>query len=141
MENATQALLIAGGVLIAILTVALLIYMFNNATTMELINAEKKDLERLAAWNQEWEVYNVSLLRGTEVLTVINKAEQNNIDNNNNPKYTVEVFAQINDEITTKSYIEANKSSIYFRCKEMEYSNETGRINKIVFVSVDRLEE
>ncbi len=82
MENASKALLIAGGILLGMLTLGLLATMFNNISTMQNAKADKKITEEIAAWNSEWEAYNKSYLYGTEVLTVINKAQQNNYEDN-----------------------------------------------------------
>ena len=78
MENASEALLIAGGILLGILTITLLVYMFGNLSNMESADMARVEQERLNAWNAEWEAYNKRLLYGTEVLTVIKKAEQKN---------------------------------------------------------------
>ena len=83
MENAAQALLIAGGILLAILTLSLIVYMSNNVSTIGSAQAEKQEVERLAAWNAEWEAYNKQVLYGAEVLTVRNKADQNNLEYTN----------------------------------------------------------
>lgn len=146
MEDATQALLIAGGILLAILTLTGLVVMFNNVSIMENANEQKKEAARLAEWNAEWEAYNKKLLYGAEVLTVINKAEQNNREYNNNKKHTVEIKVlengiprvEINEDgaIDGKEYIEKNKISI-FKCNTMEISSETGKIKKIEFEFVE----
>ena len=98
--------------------------MFTNLSTIG--NAEKKgeEVERLASWNSEWEAYNKRLLYGTDVLTVINKAEQNNYDNDNNSKYTVSVVVYFDDGVTVmqKSTVLLRKTSI-FEC--VKISNET----------------
>jgi len=142
MENAADALLIAGGILLAILTLTLLVYMFGNINTMGTAQTEKEELERLAAWNAEWEAYNKQVLYGAEVLTVINKAQQNNIEYDNNTKHTVEIKVLDNSMVKTeikqngtvvgKAYIEQNKTAIY-KCTKMEISPETGKIKWIEF--------
>ena len=47
MENATQALLIAGGILFAILTLSLVVFLFSNMNTIGTAQANKKDAEYL----------------------------------------------------------------------------------------------
>lgn len=142
MENAADALIIAGGILLAILTLTLLVYMFGNINTMGTAQTEKEELERLSAWNAEWEAYNKQVLYGAEVLTVINKAQQNNIEYSNDAEHTVEVKVIDNSMVKTeikengtavgKAYIEENKTSIY-RCTKMEISPETGKVKWIEF--------
>ena len=142
MENASEALLIAGGILLTILTLSLLVYMFNNISTIGTTQAQLQEEQRLSEWNAEWEAYNKKLLYGAEVLTVINKAEQNNIEYEYNTKYTVEikvldngiVITEIKEDGTVrgKDYVEQNKTAI-FRCNKMEANSETGRIQNIEF--------
>ena len=83
MENASQALLIAGGILLALITISAFVLMFNNVNTIQETQYTREETQRLLRWNAEWEAYNKTLLYATEVLTVVNKAEQNNKDYNN----------------------------------------------------------
>ena len=80
MDNATDALMIAGGILIAILVISLFMYMFNNAKIIPAEEISQDEIDRLARWNAEWEAYNKKLLYGAEILTVMNKADQNNLE-------------------------------------------------------------
>ena len=134
MENSSQALLIAGGILLGILTLSLLVYMFTNLSTIGNAERKNEEVERLASWNSEWESYNKRLLYGTDVLTIINKAEQNNYDNDNNSKYTVSVVVYFDDGVTVmqKSTVLLRKTSI-FECVKMEYNSDTGRVNYVEF--------
>lgn len=142
MENATHALLIAAGILFGILTLSVFVYMFNNISEMQQAQYIRAEEERLAEWNAEWEAYNKKLLYGAEVLTVLNKAEQNNAEYNNDVKHTVEVKVidggairtqiKSNGTITNKIYVEQHKTSI-FKCIKMERNSETGKIKLIEF--------
>lgn len=141
MENAAQALLIAGGILLAILTLSLVVYMANNVSTIGTAQAEKQEAERLSAWNAEWEAYNKQLLYGAEVLTVINKANQNNLEYDYSTKYIVEILIEGTDadgiDVTEKNISNYRKS--IFKCVNITYSNETGRINSIKFQLIEDL--
>ena len=146
MENASQALIIAGGILLAILTISLLVYAFGNASTIFNAQDKEKEAQRLAEWNAEWEAYNRQLLYGTEVLTVVNKAEQNNSE------YTADSDYRIYIEIKTKTETLNNKDDIItdienklkvfntniFKCTKMEHNPETGRVNIIEFEYVKK---
>ena len=78
MENASKALLMAGGVLIAILIIALLVYSFG--TMGGYFDTENKEelAKQLKVFNDQYEVYNRKLLRGVDVISVINKVLDNN---------------------------------------------------------------
>lgn len=137
MENAAQALLIAGGILLAILTLSLLVYMSNNVSTIGTAQAQEKEAKRLAAWNAEWEAYDKTRLYGVDVLTVVNKAEQNNADYEDSELYEVLIVDE-NDNKITAEYITDYKKSI-FECIGVEYNNQTGRVNKMTFNLVEDL--
>lgn len=74
MENAAKALVIAGGILLAIMILSLLVYMLGTTSRMAQAQDEKKVAEQLVAFNNEYEAYNKSRLYGIEVITVVNKA-------------------------------------------------------------------
>ena len=136
MDNAAQALLIAGGILLGILTITMLVYMFSNISNMGNAQNLKQEAERLAAWNNEWEAYNKRLLYGTEVLTVINKAEQNNKEYNENDRYKVKIFIQQGNgaelsDAEYKDFVNNTKTSIY-TCESLTY-NEEGRVSTMTF--------
>jgi len=135
MENASQALVIAGGILLGILTLTMLVYMFNNMAIIGNADKQKEEMERLADWNAEWEAYNKQYLYGAEVLTVLNKAEQNNLEYDNNVRYTVQINVKNGESATVPNahdFLETRKTNIFI-CTEVKYNNETGRVNEMTF--------
>ena len=64
MENATQALLIAGGILFGIIILSAFVYMWNNASENQKLDQSDQEQARLTAWNAEWEAYDKRLIRG-----------------------------------------------------------------------------
>lgn len=79
MENASKALVMAGGILIAIMVLATLMFMVQNTASYKSEAEEQQKLQQITNFNKEYESYQKSLLRGTELITVINKAIANNI--------------------------------------------------------------
>lgn len=73
MENSSKALLIAGGVLIAILVLSLLVLGYNSLTGYMSSDSENKKQEQLIKFNAEYQAYERSGVRGNELLTLINK--------------------------------------------------------------------
>ena len=124
MENATKALLIAGGILLSLIIISSLLFMVRHLRRIRQAEAQKIETEQLQKFNQEYEVYNKKLMYGAEVLSVINK-----IDNYNrkNPQFsiswTVNGTASIND---------IGKTEIY-KCTSLQYSRQTGRVNGMAF--------
>ena len=78
MENASKALLIAGGILLAILTLSLVIYMTTVTSSMADAQDAKTKSEQIAAFNREYDSYNKRKMYGTDVITVVNKAINHN---------------------------------------------------------------
>ena len=53
MENATKALLIAGGVLIGVMIIAVLIYMISNLSTISTSQEQAREAEQLQVISKE----------------------------------------------------------------------------------------
>lgn len=78
MENASKALLIAGGVLIAILILSVLVVTINIISSNQKAKEQAIVTKQLVEFNQKWEAYNKKVLYGTDIITVMNKAIQHN---------------------------------------------------------------
>ncbi len=78
MENASKALLMAGGILIAMVTVSLFYFMFNRVGQFQSITQTNYSQEELKDFNKGFEAYNKKLMYGSDVISVINKAVDNN---------------------------------------------------------------
>lgn len=151
MENASKALLIAGGILIALLIIALLVYSFGSMGGYFSSEEAKEEAEQLEAFNKQYEAYQRKLLRGTDVVSVINKMLDNNKKYENiEPNYIMTVSLEIKE--TVGNLTQGNTYSIddylkmrqdeenfiefkrkIFDCKEIQYHTTTGRVTHIVF--------
>lgn len=78
MENASKALLMAGGILIAMITITVFVYMFSQISEMKNATDRDTSKEELLAYNQAFESYNKKLMYGADIISVINKAIDNN---------------------------------------------------------------
>ena len=138
MENSTKAILMAAGVLFALLTLSLVTVMIRNIQTISEAEDTKKQTETLQEWNAQWEAYNKQIMYGSDVLTVVNKAAQSNYDYAEYKGYevTIKILREngtaITDNKELSSYLQQNKLSI-FKCTEISYNDETGRVNKMTF--------
>lgn len=126
MENAANALKIAGGILLAILTISLLVYMVANISSVAEKQAKVKEAKQIKAWNTEWEAYNKKVLYGADVLTVVNKAESEK-------DYSVNVKVFFSDGTEMHKNEIQNKTVNVFKCIKMETDTSTGRIQNIEF--------
>lgn len=105
MENASKALLIAGGILVGIITISLLFYMSTKlGETVESVS-NNSEQEELLEFNKGFEVYNKKLMYGTDVLSVLNKAIDNNSRNNvqagDNSEYSVNIIFRLKNDLQT----------------------------------------
>lgn len=78
MENASKALLLTGSILIGIILLSLAVYVYNIMTEAEKMKASTLTEEQLIKYNQEFLAYDKSRMYGTDVITVLNKAIDNN---------------------------------------------------------------
>ena len=158
MENASQALIIAAGVLIAIVLISLGIYVYVSLHNVSSMQDEKIETEQLIAFNKKYEAYNKSLMRGTDVVTVFNMAEQDRISYgyNINVQFTMirsNVYSLhrdtdgsetrvlgdrvIGNDINAIMHDEELKNDFkrrIFSCTGVHYNDQTGRIDSITFM-------
>ena len=57
MENASKALVIAGGILLGIIVISLFMYMFNNASALMDSTSENTEESELLRFNQGFHIY------------------------------------------------------------------------------------
>ncbi len=154
MENASKALIIAGGVLLAIIIVGLMVFMWSGFGNLNEEIDTAKQQEQLVAFNKQYESYQRQALRGADAVTILNKVISNNDLNDGNDSNKIEcqiklvkdfnvagiqlksgTYTQnetkLQDIINNKEAFKEFKR-LYFECNEIGYNKE-GRVNKIVF--------
>ena len=94
MENASKALLMAAGVLISLLIVSSFIFMYNHLKSLPKTQEKLLEEEQLIEFNKQYESYNRKNLKGTDVISVINKA----IDSN--AKYGEQYYVNVTFKLT-----------------------------------------
>lgn len=78
MENASKALLIAGGVLIGLLVISALLLMFNQISDYNKEQTNTKATIQLANFNQEYTRYARDNLQGVDMISLANKVADYN---------------------------------------------------------------
>ncbi len=136
MENATKALLIAGGILIAMMTLALLVYVFGYMTDFAESQDRVAATQEIVEFNESYEAYNKQRMYGTDVISVVNKAEDNNIKYNDNQQYKVNVTVLDKNGSTININDNEGLKTAIFTCEVMEDSNKDGRIDSIRFKQI-----
>jgi len=111
MENASKAIIIAGGILISMIVISLFFFMFSNMST--LVDTTSKDTTevQIVDFNKGFEAYNKKIMYGADIISVVNKAIDNNAkykatkDNENN-EYYIDVAINFKErlELRTETY-------------------------------------
>lgn len=78
MENATKALTMAANMLLAIMILAIIVYMYNLIRSIPLEQDSAKLIEQAQEFNKQYEVYDKRIMYGVDVLSAVNKAISNN---------------------------------------------------------------
>lgn len=136
MENASKALIIAGGILLAMMILSLVVYVSLSMSDIAESEDRRTLAEQTTEFNKSYLSYNKSRVYGTDVITVYNKAEDNNIKNNDNMDYRIEInILDENGKNLNVSRDQEFKMAI-FKCENVEYSQITGRVKKMTFKKV-----
>lgn len=78
--------------MLAIIIIAVLMYVVQNAASLKKTEQERETAEQVTKFNMEYESYQKSLLRGTELVSIINKAIANNKKYEDNDKvYDIDI--------------------------------------------------
>lgn len=145
MENATRALTMAGGILIALMILGALFLMFNNLSSYQNQNDTSTKSTQIAEFNNQFEPYNKKDLTLMELHSVYNKVESNN---NKNKEYTINMRYEFNDNHEDKNLKtkfesgnfsaiqEAEKMNSKFNCIDIQYNGVDGRISYIEFKDI-----
>lgn len=116
MENATKALLIAAGILFAVMIMSLLLVGYNQISSYYSAQHEEQQIKQLADYNKIFQNYNRKKIRGNEMISLMNRV----IDYNERQAYdeskqyprmrvTIKLGANVWQQFTYKP---ANKTNI-----------------------------
>lgn len=73
MENATKALLIAAGIFFGLMIISISLVMLNRISAYYQSKEANKVTEQLAAFNKQYTAYNRDDVRGSDILSLVNK--------------------------------------------------------------------
>lgn len=115
MENASKALIMAGGVLIALMIIGALLLMFNSISNYQDTNTQTNREAQIIDFNNQFETYNRKDVRGSDLISLVNRI----IDYNNRKQ----------DEGYQKMNIEIKISDI----SKLAFSDENKLIKKTLY--------
>lgn len=122
MENASQALLIAEGVLIALLVIGLLVWMFTNLSGFQQQEGVQVTSSQIAKFNNEYGSYAKDDLRGSDLYTLLNKVADYNRRQSSVGTGNTDTGEDINYQPMTVKFNLAGKA------KQFTVDNETPRL-------------
>lgn len=152
MENASNALMLAGGVLIAILLVGIIIVSFNGAADLAKTYDSKISSTSLQAFNNNFEKYLDDEISMSDIITMTHFAKNYNIQNELTEDDSIYISIECDGKQLEKKsdmdlikYMQENtfvhddsgneNKELYqtYKCKSVEYNKNTGTITKITF--------
>lgn len=133
MENTSYALQMAIGTLIAIMLISILVFFWQKFGIMEKAKDDSQDVKNRADFNAEWQAYEKNLMYGSDVLSCINKAQ------NNNQKYVYNNYYGTDSESIGKDsrdeyFVDVQVQIKTPLCEKIEayWKNSSGDFKKVV---------
>lgn len=151
-ENSTNALLIAAGVLIGVMIISLAVFLFKSSADFAESYYAGINSKTTQAFNNEFEIYNRDEVTIQDIISLANLARDTNIkngvENDKNSSIYIQVIIyngskhlETMDREEIYQFMEENtfidndpsKGEQKYRCKGIEYDQNTQRVNKITF--------
>lgn len=104
MENASKALLLAAGILIGLILLSSAVYLYNTIRASQELKSIQLSEEQLLRYNAEFESYDKTRMYGTDVITVLNKAIDNNTKYENDESMFIDVSFKLKSDV--KNYVD-----------------------------------
>ena len=145
MENASQALIIGGTILIAIIVLSLGVYLITNASKVGESYTSSQELTELTKFNSRFTAFEARTdITAQEIITLANYVRNYNEQNGT----TISVVFNGKNYASTTEFTEDNKSEKfikfitdnspdingkmkYFKCEKVEFIN--GKVSNITF--------
>ena len=121
MENASKALLMAGGILVAMLIIAVLVSGKATINSFQKTKLSEEEKEQIIIFNKQYTKYVGQYVYGTDVRTLINKYENDRL---------VKVLPE---DLNPPTGI--GQDTKYYKCTGVGFDN-TGKVNTISFEQV-----
>ena len=143
MENASKALLIAAGILIGLILISMVLYGYNQISSYYNAKESNKQIMQMTEFNKQYISYNRDDVRGSDLLSLINKiVDFNAINTEQEPiEITIKIrkgsqgFNYIFDEsknknINSKIWIDTSRDIVY-----TANSNDEEGISRLISIA------
>lgn len=127
MENASKALLMAGGILIALMVIGALLLMFNQIGDYQKSQSSSVKDSQLATFNQEFAKYADSEIKGTDLISLANKVVDFN--NKEGVANSVDYDKEMTLTIDMSNFIETHGKNISNR-RDCLFSSKSYTVTK-----------
>jgi len=133
MENASKALLIAGGMLLTMMIMAMLITLGISISDVAESQDKNQLTKQIQEFNKGYEVYNKTKMFGIDVITVTNKAINHNetIAATETEPYYINIKIKTNQTFET-IVMETDNTKIYGEQKRLKGANITTNIKNLL---------
>ena len=130
MENASKALLIAGGILIALLIISSAVYLYTQVSDYQKSEVAAEQQKEVVKFNNQFNAYiNREDITLNEFISLYNRIESNNkkADQGYKGYYRIKhnmdkVYSNINQDFSKVAEDEKNNKYL-FKCTKVEYKN------------------
>lgn len=156
MENATKALIIAGGMLIAMLITGLLVWGFGQIRSVQQEQADQDVIQEITDFNERFEAYNRTTVRGYQMISLANLVYDTNarytgedgynpvtiiVDGLSAEEATDEnlvTYIQTYYDVMTSDQKNALKQLV-FECTGVDYDTQNSRVLRMYFRRLTRV--
>lgn len=161
MENATKALIIAGGMLIAMLIAGLLVLGFNQIRSMRQEQADQEALQEILDFNERFEAYNRTTVRGYQMISLANLVYDTNsrfterdgyrpvtiivdgfpsMENSNESLQGTDLVEYIQTYYDNMNSDQKNAlKQMVFECTKVEYDSQNSRVLSMSFRKLNKV--
>lgn len=135
MDNANKAILMAFGMLVAVMILGTIVFVFSRLKSLPMQDDEKESIEQLRLFNQEYEVYDKKIMYGVDVISVLNKAQSNNEKYvqtkffsgvGYNTDYIINIVVKFNKDLNESVKVSYLQNGTSGKTVEQEYTNGEG---------------
>ena len=138
MENASKALIMVAGMLLAILIISLLIYAWSLFSKYQSSKDELADIEDVAKFNEQFADYDRDGVLGYEILSLVNKVSDYNYRKSNSAdarndenRKTITLEINMGNE-TTRKKLTKNQNIRAFRQQKYIQSNTVNALSTVI---------
>lgn len=104
MENASKALLIAAGVLIGLILMTMILYSYSQISSYYKSKEQSETVKQLAEFNKQYNLYDRDDVRGSELLSLVNKIIDYNKQNPDDEQMQIVIKIPSPDSDTSVQY-------------------------------------